>query len=48
MGLTLTCFHGWIVALIAARLKKKSFISVLMTLAILVIYYVVYFRITPS
>ena len=43
--LTLTCFLGWIVALISARLKNKSFITVLLTLVFLVLYYVVYFRI---
>lgn len=44
--LTLTCLLGWVVALIAARLKNKSFVTVLMTLAFLVVYYVVYFRIS--
>ncbi len=44
--LTLTCLLGWVVALIAARLKNKSFVTVLITLALLVIYYVVYFRIS--
>ena len=43
--LTLTCFLGWIVALIAARLKNKSFVTVFVSLGILAIYYVVYFRI---
>ena len=43
--LTLTCFLGWIVALIAARLKNKSFVTVILALGFLVIYYVVYFRI---
>ena len=43
--LALTCFLGWIVALIAARLKNKSFITVILTLVLLVLYYVVYFRV---
>ena len=43
--LTLTCFLGWVVALISARLKNKSFITVLLSLAFLAIYYIVYFRI---
>ena len=42
--LALTCFLGWIVALIAARLKNKSFITVIVTLALLAVYYVGYFR----
>ena len=44
--LALTCFLGWIVALISARLKNKSMITVLLTLAFLALYYVVYFRIS--
>ena len=44
--LALTCFLGWIVALISARLKNKSMITVLLTLVFLALYYVVYFRIT--
>ena len=43
--LTLTCFLGWVVALIAARLKNKSFITVLLALALIVVYYFVYFRV---
>ena len=43
--LALTCFLGWIVALIAARLKNKSFITVILSLALIVIYYIFYFRI---
>ena len=43
--LTLTCFLGWIVALIAARLKNRSFVTVILTLGFLVIYYIVFFRV---
>ena len=43
--LTLTCLLGWVVALISARLKNKSFITVLITLVFIAIYYLVYFRI---
>ena len=43
--LALTCFLGWIVALIAARLKNKSFITVILSLALIALYYVIYFRV---
>lgn len=43
--MTLTCFLGWIVALISARLKNKSFITVILSLGFLAIYYIVYFRV---
>ena len=44
--LALTCALGWVVALIAGKLKNKSFITVLITLAFIVAYYLVYFRIS--
>ncbi len=44
--LALTCLLGWIVALISARLKNKSIITVLLSLAFIAVYYLVYFRIT--
>lgn len=40
----LTCVLGWVVALISARLKNKSFVTVLASLAFLGAYYFVYFR----
>ena len=43
--LTLTCFLGWVVALIAARLKNKSFVTVLLALVFLALYFAVYTRI---
>ena len=44
--LALTCALGWVVALISGKLKNKSFITVLITLAFIAVYYVVYFRIS--
>ena len=41
----LTCFLGWGVALISVRLKNKSIITVVISLAFLALYYIVYFRI---
>ena len=38
----LTCFLGWVVALVAARLKNKSFLTVLLALAFIAGYYVLY------
>jgi len=38
----LTCLLGWVVALVAARLKNKSFITVLISLAFIAAYYVFY------
>ncbi len=43
--LALTCFLGWVVALISARLKNKSFITVILSLFLIVVYYLVYFRV---
>jgi len=40
----LSCFLGWVVALIAARLKNKSIITVLVSVLGIGLYYVVYFR----
>ena len=42
--LSLCCLLGWVVALIAARLKNKSFITVFVSLAFLALYYVFYFK----
>ena len=44
--LALTCFLGWIVALISSRLKNKSYFTVIFTLIFLALYYFVYFRIS--
>lgn len=43
--MTLSCALGWVVALIASKLKNKSIITVLMSVIFLALYYVVYFRI---
>lgn len=43
--LTLTCVLGWVVALISARLKNKSIITVILSLVFIGLYYFVYFRI---
>ena len=42
--LTLTCALGWVVALIASRIRNKSFITVLFSLTFFAVYYVVYFK----
>ena len=42
--LVLTCALGWVVALVSAKLKNRSFLTVLLSLAFIVIYYIVYFR----
>ncbi len=42
--LSLCCVLGWVVALIAARLKNKSFITVFVSLGFLAAYYVFYFK----
>lgn len=46
--MTLSCALGWVVALISARLKNKSIVTALLSLAFLALYYVVYFRISSS
>lgn len=40
----LTCLLGWVVALIASKLKNKSFVIVLVSLTCLGLYYMVCFR----
>lgn len=40
----LSCLLGWVIAKISVRLKNKSFITVLISLVFLGIYYFVYFR----
>lgn len=42
--LTLSCGLGWVVAKVNARLKNKSFITVLVSLLFLAAYYYVYFK----
>lgn len=42
--LAITCFFGWIVALIANHLKNKSIITVIFSFAFICLYYVVYFK----
>ena len=42
--LVLTCALGWLVALISGKLKNKSYVTVLLTLVFVAIYYFVYFR----
>lgn len=41
----LTCVLGWVVALISAKVKNKSFVTVLASLLFIGIYYFIYFRI---
>lgn len=43
--LALSCILGWVVALISARLKNKSYVTVLLSVVLIALYYVVYFRI---
>lgn len=43
--LTLTCALGWVVALISSRLKNRTAVTVILTLAFIALYYFVYFRI---
>ena len=43
--LGLSCLLGWVVARISLRLKNRSFLIALVSLAFLVLYYVGYFRI---
>lgn len=42
--LTLSCVLGWVVARISLKLKNKSLITVVISLAFIAIYYFVYFR----
>lgn len=42
--LILSCVLGWVVAKISAKLKNKSFITVIISLAFLAAYYFVYFK----
>ena len=42
--LTLSCFLGWVVAKISQKLKHKSVIAVLASLAFIALYYFVYFK----
>lgn len=42
--LTLSCALGWVVAKISLRLKRKSFITVIISVVLFALYYFVYFR----
>lgn len=42
--LVLTCALGWVVALCSVRLKGRSFATVLLSLAFIVVYYIFYFK----
>lgn len=42
--LVLSCILGWVVAKISIRLKNKSYISVLISIALIALYYFFYFR----
>lgn len=44
----LSCALGWVVALVASKTKGKSFLTVALSLVIVVAYYVVYFKIMNS
>ena len=40
----LTCFLGWLVAIVSVRLKNKSYLTVAFAIAFLAAYYYVYFK----
>ena len=42
--LTLSCLLGWVVAKLSVRLKNKSFVTVLISLAFIGLYYFCYFK----
>ena len=42
--LTLSCILGWVVALISSKVRNKSFVTVILSLAFIGGYYYVYFR----
>lgn len=42
--LTLCCALGWVVAKVSVKLKHKSFVTVIISLLFIVIYYFVYFK----
>ena len=42
--LALTCLLGWVVALVGSHTRKKSLVTVLVSLLLIGLYYVVYFR----
>ena len=44
--LVLSCALGWVVAKISSKLKNKSLITVIASLAFIAVYYVLYFRAT--
>lgn len=46
--LVLCCILGWLVALIASRLKGKSYITVILSLAFIVAYYAFYSRVITA
>ena len=41
----LSCFFGWIISLFAAKLKNKSYLTVLISLVLIGLYYYVYFTV---
>ena len=44
----LSCILGWVVALIASKTKGKSFLTVILTLVFLGVYYFIYFKVMNS
>lgn len=44
----LSCILGWVVALIATKVKGKSFVTLFLSLGIFALYYFVYFKIIGS
>ena len=42
--MVLSCLLGWVVARISLKLKNKSFITVILSLAFLAAYYFVYYK----
>ncbi len=44
----LSCILGWIVAMIASKVKGKSFVTLFLSLAVFALYYFVYFKIVGA
>lgn len=44
--LVLTCALGWVVALLSTKLKNRSFMTVLLSLAFIVVYYIFYYKLS--
>lgn len=44
--LVLTCALGWLVTLLSTKLKNRSFMTVLLSLAFIVVYYIFYYKLS--